>query len=139
MSDQLCRRYGIPRRTLTRDAAFARSLDGLADTLGAEFRQLVLSRQAKLTRRDVMELARRPADQQRQLVQERNSPQLVSPRPVGPGQEIAAAGEATPLAPTPDLHRAWGQAAEDLKTEFLGRPDVLALAAGCWSTTRSGR
>jgi len=28
-----------------------RSLDGLADTLGAEFRQLVLSRQAKLTRR----------------------------------------------------------------------------------------
>jgi hypothetical protein len=129
VSDQMCRRYGIPRRTLTRDAAFARGLDALAGTLGPEFRGLVLSRQARLTRRDVLELAGRPADQQRQLVQERTLTRTVKPRPVGSGRKIAVAGEATPVAPTPDLHRAWEQAAEDLRAEFLGRPDVLALAA----------
>lgn len=129
MSDQLCRRYGIPRRTLTRDAAFTRSLDALADTLGAEFRQLVLSRQARLTRRDVMELARRPADQQRQMVCERTSPRPVGRRPTEPVRGIATPGENTPAFPTPDLHLAWEQAEEDLRAEFLGRPDVLALAA----------
>lgn len=129
VSDHLCRRYGIPRRTLTRDAAFSRSLDSLAVTLGVEFRQLVLSRQARLTRRNILELARRPADQQRQLIQERNSPQLVSRRPVGLGREITDPGETTPTFPTPDLHIAWEQAEEDLRAEFLARPDVLALAA----------
>lgn len=129
VSDQLCRRYGIPRRTLTRDAAFARSLDALADTLGVEFRRLVLSRQARMTRRDVMELACRPADQQRQMVSERNSPRPVSRRLAEPVRGIATPGEATPVLPTPDLHRAWEQAAENLRAEFLGRPDVLALAA----------
>ncbi len=122
-------RYGIDPRTLSRDAAFARSLDCLAVTLGTEFRGLVLSRQARLTRRDILELAKCPADQQRQLVHERNSPQLVSRRPVGPEREIVVAGESTPVLPTPDLHIAWEQAAEDLRAEFLGRPDVLALAA----------
>jgi hypothetical protein len=129
VSDQMCRRYGIPRRTLTRDAAFARSLDSLADTLGPEFRQLVLSRQARLTRQDVLDLAARPASEQRQLVQERTSARPVSRRPAEPVRGIATPGESTPAFPTPDLHLAWEQAAEDLRAEFLGRPDVLALAA----------
>jgi hypothetical protein len=127
--EQLCRRYTIPRRTLTRDAAFARSLDALADTLGVEFRQLVLSRQARLTRRDVLELAGRPASEQRKLVLERTSPRPVSRRPAEPVRGIATSGEATPAFPTPDLHLAWERAAENLRAEFLGRPDVLALAA----------
>jgi hypothetical protein len=129
VSDQLCRRYGMPRRTLTRDAAFARSLDSLADTLGVEFRHLVLTRQARLTRGDVMDLAGRPATEQRQLVQERNSPRPVSRRPPEPVRRVASSGDNTSTFPTPDLHLAWERAAKDLRTEFLGRPDVLALAA----------
>jgi len=122
-------RYGIDPRTLSRDAAFVYSLDALAATLGAEFRQLVLSRQARLTRRNIIELARRPASEQRQMVLERNSPRPVNRRPAEPLRETATPGEVPLTFPTPDLHRAWEQAAEDLRAEFLGRPDVLALAA----------
>jgi hypothetical protein len=128
VSDQLSARYGVPRRTLTRDAAFARSLDALAGTLGVEFRQLVLSRQARLTRQDVMNLAKAPAEQRR-LILGRTSPRPVSRRTAEPVRGIATSGEATPAVPTPDLHLAWERAAEDLRAEFLGRPDVLALAA----------
>jgi 16S rRNA G966 N2-methylase RsmD len=56
-AERLAEKLKVGRATITRDAKFSEQLDKLAADLGDEFRQEVLSRDTKLTRRDVNALA----------------------------------------------------------------------------------
>lgn len=141
----LAARYGIDRRTLTRDAAFSRSLDKIAATLGADFRMMVLTRQARLTRREVVELARMPEEGQREFLRRREEtdarrkaarrPGQVIPRPVMEHGPIRVPMDQEPGL-LPDLHAAWERAGREERLVFLGRPDVLA---GAMELLRHGR
>ena len=126
----LAARYGIDRRTLTRDAAFARALDGLAATLGEEFRTMVLTRQARLTRREVVELARMgPKRQKEYLRRKKETSDAERPaRSASADMVVAEVPSRACLEPLPDLHAAWERAGQKERLLFLGRPDVLAAA-----------
>ena len=132
----LAARCGIDRRTLTRDATFARGLDKIAATLGADFRMMVLTRQARLTRREVADLARMPEEGQSEFLRRRgetNARRKVARRPAQanpwPGEHMPACGpkDGEPGG-IPDLHAAWERAGQKERRLFLGRPDVLAAA-----------
>jgi hypothetical protein len=127
----LATRYGIDRRTLTRDAAFARALDSLTANLGGEFRTMVLTRQARLTRREVMELGRMPAARQEDYLRVREEKPAVKQVTTKTSSVLAAGRQPDGACsvPPPDLHAAWERAAQDERLLFLGRPDVLAAAA----------
>jgi hypothetical protein len=130
VAGSLAARYGIDRRTLTRDAAFARNLDRLAATLGEGFRTMVLTRQARLTRREVAELARMPAARQQDYLRDRKEGSSTQRVTTQAAANLAVAGvpdRACPKPP-PDLHAAWERAGREERRLFLGRPDVLAAA-----------
>lgn len=54
---------GVSPRTVKRDAAFASALDSLAAALGDDVREKVLSRDAKISRKDVVALDKLPDDE----------------------------------------------------------------------------
>jgi hypothetical protein len=56
-SEDIARRFGVDERTVRRDARLADDLDAVASSLGDGFRRAVLSGEARLSRRDIHELA----------------------------------------------------------------------------------
>lgn len=132
----LAARYGIDRRTLARDAGFARALDKVTVALGEDFRMLVLTQQARLTRREVVELSRIPPEEQAEFVKTRagsdaRTRKAKRPAPLSETLEEHMrnqASEAQGCGPLPDLNAAWERAAREQRLLFLGRPDVLAAA-----------
>jgi hypothetical protein len=67
-AELLAAEYGVAARTVRQDAAFAETLDRIADHCGDEVRQQVLSRVARWTRRDVDRLAKLDAAAMRKVV-----------------------------------------------------------------------
>jgi hypothetical protein len=66
-AERLAAEYRVVALTIRRDAKFARAVEGLALACGADARSLILTRDARLTRRDVARLARLSPDEQRRL------------------------------------------------------------------------
>jgi hypothetical protein len=56
-AERLASELKVSRATIERDAKFALAVDALIETLGDETRRYILSRDAKLTKRDTLELA----------------------------------------------------------------------------------
>lgn len=57
-SEQLANEYKVSHMTIKRDAKFAQSVDLIAEILGDEARQEILTRDAKLNKKDVTALAK---------------------------------------------------------------------------------
>ena len=60
-AEAIASRYGVGRATIHRDAQFAQALDRVADIAGDEVRRAVLSREAKLSKEDVLRLDKQAA------------------------------------------------------------------------------
>ncbi len=57
-ADRLASEYKVGSRTIKRDAQYAKAVDTLAETLGEEVRPSLLSRDAKLTKKATLKLAK---------------------------------------------------------------------------------
>ena len=57
-ADQLAHEYKVGTRTIKRDAQFAGAVDTLADVVGEDVRPSILSRDAKLTKKQTLQLAK---------------------------------------------------------------------------------
>ncbi len=57
-AERLAAEYKVGSRTIRNDAQYAKAVDTLAETLGEEVRTDLLSRDAKLTKRDTLKLAK---------------------------------------------------------------------------------
>lgn len=56
--------YGVSERTVHRDAAYARAIDAIAETAGEEVKQQILTSELNVTKKDVLNLASKPAEKQ---------------------------------------------------------------------------
>jgi hypothetical protein len=56
-AERLANKYKVGTRTIKRDAKFALAVDNLANTVGEDVRQSILSRDANLTKKKTLELA----------------------------------------------------------------------------------
>lgn len=73
-AERLASELKVSRATIERDAQFALAVDALIETLGEETRRYILSRDAKLTKRETLELAkvaRREADEAKAIMKSR--------------------------------------------------------------------
>ena len=70
VADELASRYGIARATLYRDARFAAALDRVVAICGPAIRQVVLSQEVGVSRKQVLALAQLPAAVQRCVAHE---------------------------------------------------------------------
>jgi hypothetical protein len=73
-AQRLASELKVSRATIERDAKFALAVDALIEMLGEETRQYILSRDAKLTKRDTLELAkvaRREPDEAKAIMKSR--------------------------------------------------------------------
>ena len=57
LSERLASKYKVGSRTIERDAKFALAVDNLANTVGENVRQSILSRDANLNKKETLELA----------------------------------------------------------------------------------
>ncbi len=57
LSERLASKYKVGSRTIERDAKFAEAVDNLANTVGENVRQSILSRDANLNKKETLELA----------------------------------------------------------------------------------
>jgi len=55
-ASKIAQRYKVGERTIRRDAKFAEAVDNLANTVGEDVRQSILSRDANLTKKETLEL-----------------------------------------------------------------------------------
>jgi len=56
--------FGVDHTTIRRDEKFAKAVDTVADTVGPEAKSEILSGDSKLTKKDVREIAAKPATEQ---------------------------------------------------------------------------
>ncbi len=98
-AESLAERFKVDERTIRRDAKFSEQLDELAEDLGPEFRQEVLSRDTKIARKEVAALAALPAEQRRTVVEKLIAGEAESVRDVKK-QNLAAELSSKPV-PSP--------------------------------------
>jgi len=68
---KLAKEYGVSERTIANDAAFAKAVDTLAENCGETVRRDVLAGTSPLSRKDVVAIARLPAEEQQEAVRDR--------------------------------------------------------------------
>jgi hypothetical protein len=68
--ERLAAEFKVSPRTIRNDADFAGAVDTLAKNCGDEARQQILSRQTPLTRKDVVQLAKKEPEEQRRALTE---------------------------------------------------------------------
>jgi hypothetical protein len=70
VSEQLAEEFKVGEKTIRRDGKFAGAVDCIIDNCGQEVRNLILSRDAGLTRGGVLRLARLRPEEQKKFIQE---------------------------------------------------------------------
>jgi hypothetical protein len=70
LSDRMAEEYKVGERTIRRDALFAEAIDAIVEGCGAEYRQVLLSRQYRLTRGNILALAKLKVAAQKKYLDE---------------------------------------------------------------------
>lgn len=63
-ADVIAEQHGVSERTVRNDAAYARAIDAIAETAGEEVKQQILTSELNVTKKDVLNLASKPAEKQ---------------------------------------------------------------------------
>ena len=63
---RIAREYKVGEATIKRDGQYAAALDALAESVGEDFKEKILTRDSTVTKRDVLELARMDKEEQKQ-------------------------------------------------------------------------
>jgi len=106
--------YKVAPRTIRNDAEFAAAVDCITTHCGDAVKQLILSRDAHLTRGDVEWLAEQPASVQRQLLRSvQATGRLIRPRPLGQQRRLVVLAQPEALAHTV-VNRLGYEAAEEV-------------------------
>lgn len=67
-AERLANEYGVDEKTVRRDAAFAESVDRIAEVAGPEVKAKILSGQSGLSKKDVVAIAELPAREQKAAI-----------------------------------------------------------------------
>lgn len=87
-SEKLAKEYGVSAPTIKRDAKFSEAVDQIAENVGKEAKDEILSGRSGLSRSDVAAVAERPANEQPAAIQKAKQGTLnVKPKPVEPEDE----------------------------------------------------
>lgn len=71
---RLAKKYGVSEKTIRRDAKFAKAVDEIEKTVGAEAKAAVLSGKSGLSKKDVVAIADMPPDKQRKAFKKPKKP-----------------------------------------------------------------
>ena len=63
-ADVIAEQHGVTGTTIRNDAAYARAIDAIAETAGDEVKQQILAGELNVTKKDVVDLASKPAEKQ---------------------------------------------------------------------------
>lgn len=63
-AETIADQHGVTEKTIRRDAAYARAVDAIAETAGEEVKQQILTGELNVTKKDVLDLASKPAEKQ---------------------------------------------------------------------------
>jgi hypothetical protein len=140
---RLAEELGVAPRTLKRDARFAADADALAAACGAEVKGWALARDARLTRRDVRELAKLPpAEQRRAIERVRGGGRLSWGGEDGGPERMTVPVETAPLVQALLKRLGWQRVAElaEALAKAVGAADESATPAtpGSDGRTRDG-
>jgi hypothetical protein len=113
-ADKLAEEYKIGKATVERSGQFANAVDSIAANVGPEARTAILQRDSGLTAKNVIELARRPVEEQRSVI-ERKSEVKMADEPLNDFEV-----EEKQLAA---LMAAWNKAGMGAREKFLARID----------------